>query len=109
MSGLTNNSLKKAASEWRKDNKNVSEINKGLFNKEATKYRLFPISAESKNSLREFASNLAEYIREARKEFFENFLKNFFRKIQNWMKCPIPSFPDAKIINALELLYWLEI
>uniref|UniRef100_A0A914L6M3 Ketosynthase family 3 (KS3) domain-containing protein n=1 Tax=Meloidogyne incognita TaxID=6306 RepID=A0A914L6M3_MELIC len=64
LSGLTNNSLKKAASEWRKDNKNVSEINKGLFNKEATKYRLFPISAESKNSLREFASNLAEYIRE---------------------------------------------
>ena len=77
MSGLTNNSLKKAASEWRKDNKNVSEINKGLFNKEATKYRLFPISAESKNSLREFASNLAEYIREARKEFLKIFWKIF--------------------------------
>uniref|UniRef100_A0A6V7V987 oleoyl-[acyl-carrier-protein] hydrolase n=1 Tax=Meloidogyne enterolobii TaxID=390850 RepID=A0A6V7V987_MELEN len=83
MSGLTNDSLKKAASEWRKDNKKASEINKGLFNNEATQYRLFPISAESKNSLRGFASKLAEYIREARKNFRKNFLKffeNFFQK-----------------------------
>ncbi|CAK5088373.1 unnamed protein product [Meloidogyne enterolobii] len=72
MSGLTSNSLKKAASEWSKDNKKASEINKGLFNNEATRCRLFPFSAESKNSLRGFASNLAEYIREARKNFFLN-------------------------------------
>ncbi|CAK5086422.1 unnamed protein product [Meloidogyne enterolobii] len=78
MSGLTNDSLKKAASEWRKDNKKVSEIHKGLFNKEATQYRLFPISAESKNSLRGFASKLAEYIKEAKKNF--KIQKNFFQK-----------------------------
>lgn len=80
MSGLTNDSLKKAASEWRKDNKKVSEINKGLFNKEATKYRFFPISAESKNSLRSFATNLAEYIKEARKNFKKNLKREFSEK-----------------------------
>ncbi|KAL7069788.1 hypothetical protein ACQ4LE_011048, partial [Meloidogyne hapla] len=39
------------------------KINKGLFNKEATQYRLFPISAESRDSLRDLASKLSEYVK----------------------------------------------
>ena len=64
MSGLTNTKIKKEASKWRKQNRRASEIGKGLFNKNASQFRLFPINAESKNSLRIFAAKLADYIKE---------------------------------------------
>ncbi|KAF7638809.1 PKS_AT domain-containing protein, partial [Meloidogyne graminicola] len=55
--------------EKNKINKNYLKENKQnnnipLFNKEATKFRLFPLSAESKNSLKFFALKLVEFIKE---------------------------------------------